>query len=71
MGDKVAVMTCGALEQVGTPEDIFHHPKTRFVANFLGIADFIVARVDGNDLVTEIGVGTLYGPLLTPGQNMK
>ena len=63
MGDKVAVMTSGSLEQVGTPEDIFHHPKTRFVANFLGIADFIVGRVDGNDLVTEIGVVHSTAPL--------
>ena len=63
MGDKVAVMTGGSLEQVGTPEDIFHHPKTRFVANFLGIADFIVGRVDGNDLVTEIGVVHSTTPL--------
>ena len=63
MGDKVAVMTGGSLEQVGTPEDIFHHPKTRFVANFLGIADFIVGRVDGNDLVTEIGVVHSTAPL--------
>ena len=63
MGDKVAVMTRGVLEQVGTPEDIFHHPRTRFVANFLGIADFIIARVDGNDLVTEIGVVRSTAPL--------
>ncbi|MCE2463827.1 MAG: ABC transporter ATP-binding protein, partial [Dehalococcoidia bacterium] len=50
MGDKVAVMTSGSLEQVGTPEDIFHHPKTRFVAYFLVIAVFNLGRVDGYDL---------------------
>ncbi len=63
MGDRIAVMTRGVLEQIGTPEDIFHHPRTRFVANFLGIADFMIARVDGKDLVTEIGVVRPMAPL--------
>ena len=56
MGDRVAVMNCGSLEQVDTPEEIFHHPGTRFVARFLGVADFIPARATGEGLVTEIGV---------------
>ena len=55
MGDRVAVMNAGSLEQVSTPEDIFHHPSTRFVARFLGIADFIPARATEDGLVTEIG----------------
>ncbi len=56
MGDRVAVMNAGSLEQVGTPEEIFHHPRTRFVARFLGTADFIPARVTEDSLVTELGV---------------
>ena len=56
MGDRVAVMNEGRLEQVGTPEDIFHHPKTRFVAQFLGIADFLPAMATEDGLTTEIGL---------------
>ncbi len=55
MGDRVAVMHSGNLEQVGTPEEIFHSPNNRFVARFLGLADFIPARATGDGLVTEIG----------------
>ena len=56
MGDRVAVMNGGSVEQMGAPEDIFHHPRSRFVARFLGIADFIPAQVTKAGLVTEMGV---------------
>ena len=56
VGDKVAVMNAGSLEQVGTPEEIFHHPGTRFVAQFVGSADFLAAKVTEEGLVTEIAV---------------
>ena len=64
MGDRVAVINAGSLEQVGAPEEIFHHPSTRFVAQFLGIADFIPARVTEDGLVTEIGI--LHPPVRLP-----
>jgi len=55
MGDVIAVMNQGAVEQVGRPEEIFHHPATRFVAEFIGLADFIPAWREGDSLVTEVG----------------
>ncbi len=55
MGDVIAVMGKGAVEQVGRPEEIFHHPATRFVAEFIGLADFIPAWREGDSLVTEVG----------------
>ncbi len=36
MSDRVAVMNAGRLEQVGSPEDIYERPATRFVASFIG-----------------------------------
>ena len=39
--DRIAVMNRGKLEQMGTPEDIFHRPATSFVATFVGHASFI------------------------------
>lgn len=55
MGDRVAVQYQGHLEQVDTPEGIFHSPATAFVARFLGMAEFIPARIEGDLLWTEVG----------------
>ncbi len=36
LADRVVVMNHGVIEQVGTPTDLYHHPRTRFVAGFIG-----------------------------------
>ena len=61
MGDVIAVMNNGRVQQVGTPDDTFHSPLNRFVAAFLGEADFIsVQGVDyAGRVVTEIGDATV------------
>jgi ABC-type Fe3+/spermidine/putrescine transport system ATPase subunit len=41
LSDRVAVMNSGALEQVGTPQEIYQRPRTRFVASFLGSMNWI------------------------------
>ncbi len=41
MSDQIAVMNGGALEQVGTPREIYAQPRTRFVADFLGAVNWI------------------------------
>jgi multiple sugar transport system ATP-binding protein len=51
LADRVVVMNGGKIEQIGTPNDVYHHPKTRFVAGFIGspAMNFIPCRlVDGN-----------------------
>ena len=53
--DKVVVLNHGRLEQLGTPEDIYHRPATSFVAAFVGHASFIPAHLNGQVIVTEIG----------------
>ena len=63
MGDRVAVLRAGRLEQVGTPEDVFHRPRTRFVAEFMGYTVFLPARVVGNQLMTELGAFEQHVPL--------
>ena len=55
VGDVVAVMNLGRVEQTGPPEQIFHYPATKFVAQFIGLVDFLPARQDDGRLVTEIG----------------
>ena len=56
LGDRVAVMRRGYVEQVDTPDCVYHTPQTRFVADFLGAADFLPARVTAEGLQTEIGL---------------
>jgi multiple sugar transport system ATP-binding protein len=36
LADRVVVMNNGSIEQIATPQDLYHHPKTRFVAGFIG-----------------------------------
>ncbi len=50
MSDQLAVMNNGAIEQVGTPQDVYLRPSTRFVAGFLGAVNWI----DGIGLRPEV-----------------
>ncbi len=45
MADRIVVMNHGCIEQVGTPEDVYSTPRTRFVAEFIGTMNFLRARV--------------------------
>lgn len=53
--DKVGVMNGGRLEQFGTPEEIYTHPATRFVAEFVTQANFLLARRRDHHWETEVG----------------
>ena len=46
MSDRIAVMSNGHVEQVGTPEEIYDSPETPFVAGFIGSANLLPARVE-------------------------
>ncbi len=45
MADRIAVMRDGRIIQTGTPEEVYHRPGTKFVADFLGEANFVVGNV--------------------------
>ncbi|MCE5302661.1 MAG: sulfate/molybdate ABC transporter ATP-binding protein [Planctomycetaceae bacterium] len=47
LADRVLVMNEGRIEQIGTPDEVFHHPKTEFVVKFLGQVNFFHGRLDG------------------------
>ena len=47
MSDRVAVMRCGRIEQVGTPAELYDAPVSRFVADFLGESNFVDGVVVG------------------------
>ena len=41
MADRVAVLNAGRLAQVGTPQELYEHPNSRFVAGFIGVMNFL------------------------------
>jgi ABC-type Fe3+/spermidine/putrescine transport system ATPase subunit len=49
MSDRIAVMADGRVEQIGSPEAMYHSPDTIFVADFLGRANLLPARVTAVD----------------------
>ncbi|HEY3475345.1 MAG TPA: ABC transporter ATP-binding protein [Anaerolineales bacterium] len=56
MGDRLAVLNRGHLEQIGTPEEIFHESNTRFVSEFMGDSDFLRGKVAHEGIHTELGL---------------
>ena len=56
LGDRLAVMRDGVVEQVGHPTEVYETPANRFVATFMGDADFLPAHVQRALLTCEIGV---------------
>ncbi|MCY4755374.1 putative 2-aminoethylphosphonate ABC transporter ATP-binding protein [Pelomonas aquatica] len=55
LGDTIAVMSAGRLEQVGTPEQIYREPATRFVADFVGRANWLPVQLDADGRVRLAG----------------
>ncbi len=59
LSDKIVVMNEGLIEQIGTPVDIYRYPNSRFVANFIGRANFIPGKIleqhDGKVTVESLG----------------
>ncbi len=46
VADRIVVMNRGRIEQVGTPDDVFHHPRSEFVMRFLGEVNQFHGRID-------------------------
>jgi len=60
MSDRIAVMNEGRLEQVGTPQEIYDRPATRFVAGFIGNANIFPVEIDAVDGgVAQVHAGNL------------
>jgi spermidine/putrescine transport system ATP-binding protein len=60
MSDRIAVMNDGVIEHLGTPREIYEHPKTRFVAGFIGTSNLLtgtVSTVNGAQAVITAGPG--------------
>src|SRR6202012_4838029 len=57
LGDRVAVMRAGVLQQVGAPQELYDRPNNLFVAGFIGspAMNFLPSRVEENELSTPQG----------------
>lgn len=60
MSDRIAVLSNGRIEQIGTPEEIYRTPASEFVASFIGMANLIdatITAVEGGTIAIEAGGG--------------
>jgi spermidine/putrescine transport system ATP-binding protein len=53
MSDRIAVMNKGIIEQIDKPQQVYNHPKTRFVADFIGENNTLQGNFDGQFLKTD------------------
>jgi len=70
IADRVVVMNKGRIHQIGTPMQVYHNPNDRFVAEFVGHADFIPGKVTLANIVTEIGEFALKGNNIENGSEV-
>jgi spermidine/putrescine transport system ATP-binding protein len=60
MSDRIAVMNRGLIEQLGTPEELYERPRTRFVADFIGTTNLLTGSIestDGSTALVRLGTG--------------
>ena len=53
LGDRIAVLNAGRMEQIGTPFEIYNHPQTEHVATFLGAANILEGTIKERHFVTD------------------
>ena len=54
MSDRIAVMNAGRVEQLGTPEELYERPRTRFVADFIGTSNFLSGAIESVQGLTAV-----------------
>lgn len=67
LGDRIAVINVGQIEQIGTPYQVYNNPATEYVANFLGTANILegVFRKD------KVEIGAAHIPALVEGERFR
>lgn len=81
MSDRIVVMREGRFQQIGTPNQVYYHPRTSYVARFVGTANIITGRLEeireGIAWIAVEGKGEICAlaeegqlPWLTPGQEV-
>lgn len=68
MSNVIAVMNNGVIEQVGRPRDIYEHPVSRFVAGFVGTANFFDGKVESAEGPQQYRISTPGGALVAQSE---
>ena len=74
MSDRIAVMKDGRIEQIGTPDEIYNHPKTSYVATFVGNANIlhgVAESIQGQNAIVKIGNDRVIVKLETSQQDTE
>ena len=74
MSDRIAVMKDGRIEQIGTPDEIYNHPKTSYVATFVGNANILhgaAESIQGQNAIVKIENDKVIVKLETSQQNTE
>jgi spermidine/putrescine transport system ATP-binding protein len=73
MSDRIAVMSHGRIEQLGTPEELYERPATRFVADFVGTTNLLRGRIeaDGTVRLSSGEVAPVAHDGLAPGEEVE
>lgn len=72
MSDRIAVMNEGRFEQIGSPDEIYNHPRTSYVATFVGNANILKGRAAGTEngcVLVELPGGIM--PVDAAGEKVK
>ena len=72
LADRIAVMRDGRIEQIGTPDEIYNHPKTSYVATFVGNANIlhgVAESIQGENAIVKIGNDRVIVKLETSQQD--
>jgi sulfate transport system ATP-binding protein len=67
VADRVVVMNQAKIEQIGSPAEVFHHPATEFVMDFLGQVNVFRGRIEGGRAV--VGSMQIEAPALVAGKS--
>ena len=74
MSNRIAVMKDGRIEQIGTPDEIYNHPKTSYVATFVGNANIlhgVAESIQGENAIVKIGNDRVIVKLETSQQDTE
>ena len=72
MGDRLVVMNSGRIQQIGSPRELYRSPRNHFVASFIGQANFLEGRLDGDGsvFVTRSGIAIVCTPSVPDGGSL-
>lgn len=72
MSDRIAVMNHGVFEQIGSPDEIYNHPKTSYVATFVGNANILKGTVEKTeDEILKVSLAGETFSVASEGRSLK